>query len=351
MRVAERYHLDRVVGRGGMGEVWRATDEVLDRPVAVKLLKPGGADSEAVTRFRREAHAGAVVNNPHVVAVHDFGRHEDGYFLVMELVDGRTLAAELQCCGQFGPPAAARITAQVANGLAAAHHEGIIHRDVKPANLLITCDGTVKVADFGIARLVDEPDDTAPDGRILGTSLYVAPERAQAIPAGPEADIYSLGCVLYHLLSGSPPFQADTPSGVLHQHIHCPPQPDRVHHSFRPVLSRMLDKEPVARPTAAEVADWCRELCDDQAPSPALAEWTPTSAAAIDTCALAARSAPVGFGSVHAGFGEGEPPLGLSRSVVTDGPVDLAQAHMRPVQPQRRGRKRARQQLVEPFER
>jgi len=287
MQVAERYHLDRVVGRGGMGEVWRATDEVLGRQVAVKLLRPGGTDSEAVTRFRREAHAGAAVNHPHVVGVHDFGRDEDGYFLVMELVDGRTLAAVLQCCGQFSTPGAAWITAQVADGLAAAHHEGIVHRDIKPANLLVTGDGTVKVADFGIARWVDEPDDTALDGRILGTSHYVAPERALAGPAGPEADVYSLGCVLYHLLAGRPPFQADTPSGVLLQHLHCLPQPERVHHTFRLFLGRMLEKEPHARPTAPEVADWCRKLCADQAPNPIPIEWVPRSTASVDTCALA----------------------------------------------------------------
>jgi serine/threonine-protein kinase len=259
MRIANRYQLESVLGRGGMGEVWRATDEILGRPVAIKLLPPEHTDAEAMERFRREAHAGAVVNNPHVIGVHDFGPYGDSCYLVMELVDGENLATELRREGCFDPADAAWIAAQVAEGLAAAHQEGVVHRDIKPGNLLITPDRTVKIADFGIACFVaDTDEDDCPDGHLLGTSYYVAPERAAAQPAGPAADVYSLGCVLYQLLTGGPPFVADTPTGILRQHLHCcPAQPDQVHRGFRRYLSRMLSKNPEDRPEASDVAAWC----------------------------------------------------------------------------------------------
>ncbi|GAA1587710.1 hypothetical protein GCM10009789_46530 [Kribbella sancticallisti] len=259
MLIADRYQLETVIGRGGMGEVWRATDEVLTRPVAVKLLKQSDADAEAGERFHREAQAAAVVNNPHVVGVHDFGPYDDSYYLVMELVVGNTLAAALRQSGPFSPPTAARVIAQAAEGLSAAHHQGVVHRDIKPSNLLMTSDGTVKVADFGIACfLSDRADDPDRDGGILGTSYYLAPERAKAEPVGPPADIYSLGCVLYQLLTGDPPFVADTPTGVLRQHLAgVPARPDRLEGGFRRYLMRMLAKCPDDRPDAEEVVAWC----------------------------------------------------------------------------------------------
>jgi eukaryotic-like serine/threonine-protein kinase len=259
MRVADRYQLETVVGKGGMGEVWRATDEVLGRPVAIKLLKQGRADHEMGERLHQEAHAAAVVNSPHVVAVHDFGPHEDSFYLVMELVAGSTLAAALQRSGPFRPPAAARIIAQAADGLSAAHRQGVIHRDIKPSNLLMDEDGIIKVADFGIACFLgDRTGEGTHDGRILGTSYYVAPERARDEPAGPAADIYSLGCVLYQLLTGGPPFVADTPTGVLRQHLaDTPVRPPRLDGAFGRYLMQMLAKRPADRPAAEEVADWC----------------------------------------------------------------------------------------------
>ncbi|MFK4088423.1 serine/threonine-protein kinase [Kribbella sp. NPDC020789] len=261
MRVVDRYRLESVVGRGGMGEVWRATDEVLGRPVAVKLLTKDRADEGVAERFRREAHAAAVVNSPYVVGVHDFGPHEDSFYLVMEFVAGDSLAVALQRSGSFSPAVAARMVAQAADGLSAAHHEGVIHRDVKPSNLLMANDGTVKVADFGIACFLgDRARETTPDGRILGTSYYVAPERARDEPAEPPADIYSLGCVLYQLVAGCPPFVADTPTGVLRQHlVSTPMRPLRLDCRFERFLMSMLAKNPAHRPTAGEVADWCRD--------------------------------------------------------------------------------------------
>ncbi|WP_020389786.1 serine/threonine-protein kinase [Kribbella catacumbae] len=257
MRIAGRYQLESVVGEGGMGEVWRAVDEVLTRPVAVKLLKK--ADHEAEERFHREAQAAAVVSSPHVVGVHDFGPYGDGFYLVMELVVGSTLATVLQESGPFSPPDAALIVAQAAEGLSAAHDQGVIHRDIKPGNLLMAEDGTIKVADFGIACFLGDPaGEPAHDGRILGTSYYVAPERARDEPAGPPADIYSLGCVLYQLITGDPPFVADTPTGVLRQHLRgIPVRPARLDRGFGRYLLRMLAKDPADRPDAEEVASWC----------------------------------------------------------------------------------------------
>jgi serine/threonine protein kinase len=259
MRIADRYQLETVVGQGGMGEVWRATDEVLTRPVAVKLLKQGRSDAEAGERLHREAQAAAVVNSPHVVGVHDFGPHDDSVYLVMELVMGKTLASALQQSGPFSPPAAARIIAQAAEGLSAAHGQGVIHCDIKPSNLLMASDGTIKVADFGIACFLDDRvGEPAHQGRVLGTSYYMAPERARDEPAGPAADIYSLGCVLYQLLTGDPPFVADTPTGVLRQHLAgVPVRPARLEGGFGRYLMRMLAKTSAERPDAGEVAAWC----------------------------------------------------------------------------------------------
>ncbi|WP_433004316.1 serine/threonine-protein kinase [Kribbella sp. CA-294648] len=277
MRVADRYQLEAVIGQGGMGEVWRATDEVLTRRVAVKLLKHGSTDPEAAERFHREAQAAAVVNNPHVVDVHDFGPHEQSFYLVMELVVGQTLAATLQQDGPMTPRAAALVIAQAAEGLSAAHREGVIHRDIKPSNLLVAGDGTLKIADFGIACFVsDRSSDDTPDGCVLGTSFYVAPEVARAEPVGPASDIYSLGCVLYQLLTGDPPFVADTPTGVLRQHlVAVPVRPACVDSGFRHYLMRMLAKSPADRPDAEEVAAWCRDTYEttpethiDEAPHP-----------------------------------------------------------------------------------
>jgi serine/threonine-protein kinase len=261
MRVADRYQLEAVIGQGGMGEVWRATDEVLTRQVAVKLLKHGCTDPEAAERFHREAQAAAVVNNPHVVDVHDFGPHEQSFYLVMELVVGQTLAATLRQHGLMTPRTAALVIAQAAEGLSAAHREGVIHRDIKPSNLLVAGDGTLKIADFGIACFVsDRSSDDTQDGRVLGTSYYVAPEVARAEPVGPASDIYSLGCVLYQLLTGDPPFVADTPTGVLRQHlVAVPVRPTCVDSGFRHYLMRMLAKSPEDRPDAEEVAAWCRD--------------------------------------------------------------------------------------------
>jgi serine/threonine-protein kinase len=260
--IAGRYRLRDTIGRGAMGEVWRAFDETLDRPVAVKLLLPHDSDPTAPSRFRLEAQTAGRLSHPHVVGVLDFGEHEDRLFLVMELVDGDSLAGLLTVSGPLPAERVARIAAQAAVGLAAAHRQGIVHRDIKPANLLLGADGTLKIGDFGIARFLDDPGAAlTATGQIVGTSLYLAPERALGHTAGPASDVYSLGCVLYQLLTGRPPFEADSAIAVLHQHLDAAPVPPRrlgadLPAAFESYLLGLLAKEPESRPTAEEVADW-----------------------------------------------------------------------------------------------
>jgi serine/threonine-protein kinase len=272
MLLAQRYRLGESIGRGGMGQVWRATDEALGRPVAVKLLhRHAATDEEAAERFRLEAHAAAVLSDPHVVTVYDFGQHDDTLFLVMELVEGRSVAGELRAHGAMAPGPAAEIITQAAAGLSAAHRHGIIHRDIKPGNLLLAADGMVKIADFGIARLVSGADAALTStGEIPGTSHYLAPERARGRPGGPEADVYALGCVLYQLVTGHPPFYGDTPVAVAYQHVDADPVPPgelrpALAGAFEKFLLQMLVKDPTQRPTAEQVALWDPASTDVQA--------------------------------------------------------------------------------------
>ncbi|KUL43778.1 serine/threonine-protein kinase [Streptomyces regalis] len=261
MLIAGRYRLDASIGRGAMGEVWRAYDETLGRPVAVKLLLAQEADPTAASRFRLEAQTAGRLNHPNVVGVLDFGEYEDRLFLVMELVEGDSLA-RLASAGRLPAEQVARIAAQAAAGLAAAHRQGVVHRDIKPANLLLDADGTVKIGDFGIARFLDDPAAAlTAAGQIVGTSLYLAPERALGRSAGPASDVYALGCVLYQLLTGRAPFQADTALAILHQHLDAAPVPPRelcilLPPAFENYLLGLLAKEPEERPTAQQAADW-----------------------------------------------------------------------------------------------
>ncbi|MDQ1021747.1 serine/threonine-protein kinase [Streptomyces afghaniensis] len=263
MLLAGRYRLDVEIGRGGMGEVWRAYDETLARAVAVKLLLPQDTDATAASRFRLEAQTAGRLNHPNVVGVLDFGEYDNRLYLVMELVEGDSLARVLSVSGALPAERVARLAAQAAAGLAAAHEQGIVHRDVKPANLLLDAGGTLKIGDFGIARFLDDPGAAlTATGQIVGTGLYLAPERALGRPAGPASDMYSLGCVLYQLLSGRPPFQADTAVALLHQHLDNAPVPPRelgvagLPPAFESYLLALLAKQPEDRPTAQQAAEW-----------------------------------------------------------------------------------------------
>ncbi|WP_329052158.1 protein kinase [Streptomyces violaceus] len=291
--VSERYRLQERLGRGGMGDVWRAVDEALGRTVAVKLLA-AEADEAAGLRFRREAEIAARLNHPHTVALYDAGSHQGRLFLVMEFVDGRSLAEELAAHGALAPEHVADLAAQIARGLSAAHQQGVIHRDIKPGNLLLSSDGTVKIADFGIARIADETAlSLTTTGQLLGTSTYLAPERAVGRPAGPASDVYSLGCVLHELLTGRPPFGGDTAAAVVHQHVHTvPARPGQLRPglpgSFEDYLLCLLAKEPGQRPTAERVADWFAAWQDS---GPAVSPAQPRSAPAPTTPLAASPAA------------------------------------------------------------
>ncbi|MGA5471663.1 serine/threonine-protein kinase [Streptomyces arboris] len=247
-----------------MGEVWRAADEVLGRAVAVKLLLGDQADASSTARFRLEAQTAARLSHPHLVAVFDFGAWEDRFFLVMELVEGQSLGDLLAAQERVHPEQVARIAGEAAAGLAAAHRQGIVHRDIKPGNLMLDGDGSVKIGDFGIAQFVDDPSTALTTaGHIVGTSLYLAPERALGRTADSASDMYSLGCVVYQLLLGQPPFKSDTATATLYQHVDTPPVPLRqrgvdISAAFDSYLLGLLAKKPEERPTAQQVSDWFR---------------------------------------------------------------------------------------------
>lgn len=257
MMLAGRYQLIEPVGHGGMAEVWRAEDLSLGRPVAVKILtSPVSAGDEAVQDAWREAREAARLVHPNVVGVYDVGIDDGRPFLVMEWVAGRDLAAVL---GEQGPPPAvqvAAIGAQTARALAAAHAVGVVHRDVKPGNLLVSADGTVKLADFGTATLAG-----GVAGALVGTGAYVAPEQALGGPAGAASDLYALGCVLYELLIGHPPFISDDPAVLLRSHVEAEPvPPGQLRRDVPAVLEQailhLLVKNPAERPyDAGQVAE------------------------------------------------------------------------------------------------
>ncbi|MFC9390436.1 serine/threonine-protein kinase [Streptomyces venezuelae] len=262
MLVADRYRLHVCIGRGGMGEVWQATDEVLGRDVAVKLMLGHATDPSAGDRFRLEAQTAARLSHPHVVGVFDFGTWDGKLFLVMELVEGDSLAGSPSDPLVLPAERVAVVAAHAAAGLAAAHRQGVVHRDIKPGNLLVDAEGTVKLADFGIARFVDDPSAAlTTTGQIVGTGLYLAPERALGQPASSASDVYSLGCVLYQLLTGRPPFRADTATALLYQHIDTAPVPPgrlgvALPPEFETYLLSLLAKQPEQRPSAQAIADW-----------------------------------------------------------------------------------------------
>ncbi|MEU4426395.1 protein kinase [Actinoplanes sp. NPDC024001] len=224
LRLGGRYHLQQRLGAGGMGEVWLAVDEVLRRTVAVKAMLPGMADDpDFAKRFAGEATAMARVNHPAVASIHDYGRSDGVAFLVMEFVDGESLAQRLARAGRLRPDETMRLVAQVADGLQAVHDQGLVHRDIKPANLLVRRDGTVVITDFGIARHEDASRLTV-SGAILGTPTYLSPEQVRGEPAEPRSDVYSLGLVAYECLAGARPFTGDNPYAVALQRLQSAPR-------------------------------------------------------------------------------------------------------------------------------
>ena len=259
--LAGRYEFVRFVARGGMSSVYLARDVRLDRPVAVKVLFAGLADNPSfVERFRREALAAARLNHPRIVRVYDSGQDSGTYFIVMEYIEGQTLSKVLKQEGALTMPTALRIGEDVAEALADAHKQNVIHRDVKPGNIMFTPSSGLKVTDFGIARAVTGSiSDLTQTGTVMGTATYFSPEQAKGDPADYRTDIYSLGVVLFEMLAGKPPFYGDSPIAVAYQHVNEPPPTlhDVTDGAIPPELSnvvaRLLAKRPEDRYQDAEL--------------------------------------------------------------------------------------------------
>ncbi|HEX5201583.1 MAG TPA: serine/threonine-protein kinase [Actinoplanes sp.] len=259
--LGNRYHLVRRIGRGGMSEVWHGHDEVLDRPVAVKVMAPG--QEIPIDLVRAEARSAARLAHPNVAGVHDFGTSADQPYIVMELVEGRTLGAHL-ANGPLDWRISVRICAEVAAGLAAAHAEHVVHQDIKPGNIMLTPSGA-KVLDFGIAAAVGAADPD-PDGPVMGTPAFVAPERFAGHPATPATDMFALGTLLYQCLSGRLPWTATTPTELVEATCKLDPEPLPDIAGLPPevvdLCSRCLSKEPAERPTALVAALLLGEAVD-----------------------------------------------------------------------------------------
>ncbi len=241
-----------------MATVYRAQDTLLNRAVAIKILYPElSADPLFVERFRREAQAAANLSHPNIVPVFDWGEDAGTYFIVMELVDGTSLAELLHGGSTLSPSRSAQIVAQVAAALGYAHRSGVVHRDIKPGNILITKDGQVKVTDFGIAQAVASEDHFAEAGSVMGTATYFSPEQAEGVAVDGRSDVYSLGVVLYEMLVGRPPFVGDTPVEVSSQHVRgivTPPSQisDAVPRELEAIVMEALAKNPDYRYQTAE---------------------------------------------------------------------------------------------------
>jgi eukaryotic-like serine/threonine-protein kinase len=261
--LAGRYALTRFLGRGGMGSVWAAEDQVLRRDVAVKVLNVVHAPADAMSRFRREAQLLAGLAHPHIVTVFDFGADDERAWLVMELLPGPTLQGLL---ADSGPPPIEAVTTyggQCASALSAAHNLGVVHRDIKPANLMLAGDGRCMVLDFGIARLAQAGDTTVTAlteaGMLVGTAPYVAPELVQGGPATKAVDMYALGAVLFTMVTGHPPYEAETALLTLGQHVHAAvphPMAERpdTPAALDELIVDLLAKYPSNRPTAEQAA-------------------------------------------------------------------------------------------------
>ncbi|MET8832919.1 serine/threonine-protein kinase [Micromonospora sp. NPDC004540] len=264
-RIGDRYELTFPIGRGGMGQVWAGYDERLDRPVAVKFLRQTEVPEEergiAVKRFRREARVTARLDHPGVPVIHDLGEHGEDLYIVMQLVRGYQLAELIAEQERLSVGESASVAAQVCSVLAASHAASLVHRDLKPQNVMITASGVVKVLDFGVAALLGPAESSrlTATGHTLGTPAYIAPEQASGGAVGPGADLYALGCILFEMLTGKPPYEAKNAPDMLRRHMKSPipviteyrsDVPDDLAH----LLFCLLAKDPVERPaSAAEV--------------------------------------------------------------------------------------------------
>lgn len=269
-KLSGRYVLEERIAAGGMGSVFAATDERLGRRVAVKLLRDELADDPRfVERFRREARAVAALSHPNIANVFDYGEDDEHHYIVMEYVDGRDLARLMREQEPFAPERAALIVADACEALGHAHAAGVVHRDVKPANIMLDSNGRVKVTDFGIARAAGDSTLTA-TGSVLGTAHYLSPEQASGSALGPPSDLYSMGVVLYELLTGVLPFTGDSPIAIAMSHVSDKmPAPSSVNPDVPPSLDEIVAiataKDPAGRyPSAAQMAAELRGIARPQ---------------------------------------------------------------------------------------
>jgi serine/threonine-protein kinase len=252
----DRYALIERIATGGMGEVWRGNDALLGRTVAIKMLAAMHADdAQFRARFRAEARFASSLAHPGITRVYDYGEHSPlgGPYLVMELVDGQPLSEIIDRNGRLEPYVVMDIVAQAGRALDTAHRAGIVHRDIKPGNLLIMADGTTKITDFGIAKANVQDLSLTATGIVMGTALYVSPEQATGQPLSGSSDVYSLGVVAYECLAGHPPFVADQPLAIaiMHKHDPVPPLPNDVPRPIAKLIYSMLAKDPKDRPESA----------------------------------------------------------------------------------------------------
>jgi serine/threonine-protein kinase len=251
--LAGRYRLEDVIATGGMGQVWRAVDETLQRGVAVKVLRPGDTQRDVfLERFRTEARNCAALQHPNIVTIHDFGEGDESAYLVMELIEGQPLSVVLEERGALPPWEARDLLYQVSIALQAAHDGGVIHRDVKPANIVVDSQGYARLTDFGISKATSGSALTQ-TGELLGTAHYLSPEQLQGHAAGPSSDIYSLAVVGYELVTGARPFNGESVVSTALAHVGqpAPALPESVPEPLRTTVMAGLAKLPESRPESA----------------------------------------------------------------------------------------------------
>lgn len=293
--IGGRYQLNKLLGEGGMALVYRATDLNLRRPVAIKILREQyAADPEVVERFEREARSAAALSHPNIVGVYDRGFEDGMHYIVMEYVEGETLKEIIRRQGPLPVDRIIHLGVQLADALEHAHRHGVVHRDVKPQNILVTADGRARIMDFGIAVAAGESQLTRA-GMALGTADYISPEQARGDPAGPPSDVYSAGLVLYEMATGRPPFRAQNPMAIARMHIEDPPPLPAVLNPALPsrlesVILKSLAKDPSRRfATAGDLARALREYEaeSNQFTMPRL----PQATAALESPAIFSRAA------------------------------------------------------------
>ncbi len=310
--LGDRYRLVELLGQGGMATVYRARDSKLERDVAIKVLRPEyGTDPDFLARFRLEAQAAASLRHPGIVAVYDYGTDAIGPYIVMELVDGEDLASLLRRRGPLPPTRAAALVAQAARALDAAHQRGLVHRDVKPGNILVTADDRVQVADFGIALVLAESAMTMP-GTTMGSVHYFSPEQARGEPATPASDIYGLGIVLYELLTGKRLWTGDSAAAVATARLSSPaPSPSAIRPDIPPELEAITRKALAPEPddrfsSAKAMAEALEGFVGDESRLSGLAAAGTASAAAV-AAAGAGRAISDGAPTMAAGIARPNP--------------------------------------------